>query len=330
MEFHPLADVFPLMSPRELDELAADIAAYGQREPIYLYEGMILDGRNRYNACLKAGLKPCVRPWDGEGDPVAFVVSMNLHRRHLDDSQRALAAGKLARLKQGYRPHQGGSSIDETLENTADPHRPIGRCADRGGDVTTPQAAELLNVGERSVRRAREVLEYGDETLVAAVEAGDVSVTDAAKIVAKPKSVQQAAVDRVKAGEAKTLAAAAKRIERGATPPEATVQEELSDVADELGNRVPKRYLAIFVTRADFAATIRKFDEARRAVEELAETAAGHYLRKELANLTGKFKEIKFILTRTAPYAFARGKPTEPKWVTEIGWRSLSDEERGQ
>jgi hypothetical protein len=256
---------------------------------------------------------------------------MNLHRRHLDESQRGIVAGKLATLKHGFRPHQGRPRTDETLENTASAQGPIGLCTPHeGSSLTIDQAAELLNVGPTTVKRAREVLERGDETLVAAVEAGEVSVSDVAKIAAKPKTVQQAAVERVKAGEAKTLALAAKRIERDAIPPAPTPLEDLSDVTDDAGNRVPKRYLAIFAARGDFAAAVGKFDDARRAVEELAETAAGHYLHKELANLAEMFKRIKFILTHTAPHAFARSKRNEPKWVTEIGWRSLSDEERGR
>ncbi len=75
------------------------------------------------------------------------------------------------------------------------------------------QASKLLNVGRRSVERAREVLQHGDEALVEAVEAGHVSVTDAANVVDKPKPIQQAALDAVRAGNAKTLVRAAERLE---------------------------------------------------------------------------------------------------------------------
>jgi len=226
MKFHPFANVFPLMSEGELKELAADIEAHGQLEPIYTYEDQILDGRNRFKACRMAKRKPWFEPWEGGaaageagaqgpgGDPVAFVVSMNLRRRHLDESQRAIVAGKLAALKQGRKPLRSGADPAQVVTSKASPNMPIGMF-DRevAADMTISQAAELLNVGRRSVLRAREVLEHGAESLVAAVEAGQVSVADAAHVAQKAKPIQQAALDAVRSGKAKTLVKAAERIE---------------------------------------------------------------------------------------------------------------------
>ena len=90
-EFHPVADVFPLMAEAELAELAADIKANGLRERIWLYKDKIIDGRNRYLACGRAGVEPTFTTWHGHS-PIDYVISMNLHRRHLTKSQRALAA----------------------------------------------------------------------------------------------------------------------------------------------------------------------------------------------------------------------------------------------
>jgi len=335
MEFHPLANLFPLMLERDLDELAADIAEHGQREPIYIYEGKILDGRNRFRACRKLKREPWFEPWPFVGeprkgesrdrDPLAFVVSMNLRRRHLDESQRALVAAKLASLKKGRPPSQREAPGEEVLENVADLNAPIGAFSIQAPPgVTMPAAARLLNVGRRSITRAREVLVHGDTALVAAVEAGEVSVWDAAKIVRKPKNIQQAALAAVQSGEAKTLAGAVKKLEC-----EALSLDTLSTITDAQGNPLPETYLAIFAARQEFMAIARKLEEDRRAVEELAASPAGFYLRKELQHLSEKFNQIKFVVTHTAPYTVAPGKRNEPKWVTEIVWRTLTDDEKG-
>jgi site-specific DNA-methyltransferase (adenine-specific) len=85
---HPAADAFPMMDAARLNELKADIAANGQREPITLCDGMILDGRNRYLACINLGIEPGTR--EHIGDPWAFAWSLNGERRDLDATVRAL------------------------------------------------------------------------------------------------------------------------------------------------------------------------------------------------------------------------------------------------
>lgn len=89
---HPAAAIFPLMGLEELESLAQDIATHGQREPIELLNGLVLDGRNRQAACMRAGVTPLVCELEEIESPVAYVLSKNLHRRHLTPSQRAAIA----------------------------------------------------------------------------------------------------------------------------------------------------------------------------------------------------------------------------------------------
>jgi len=153
LKAHPLADLFPLLEGAELDELVADVRRNDVREPIVLHHGLILDGRNRYRAALAAGVECPTRAYDGD-DPLGLVISLNLKRRHLNESQRAMIAAKLASLRDGQRA--------DLVQGT-----PIG------------VAAERLNVGARSVDRAKVVRERGSPELVRAVEAGEVSVAGA-------------------------------------------------------------------------------------------------------------------------------------------------------
>ena len=85
---HPAANSFPMMDKDRYGELVENIREQGQLEPITLCDGMILDGRNRYKACLELGIEPKTRNYNG--DPWAYVWSMNGERRDLVAEQRYL------------------------------------------------------------------------------------------------------------------------------------------------------------------------------------------------------------------------------------------------
>jgi ParB-like chromosome segregation protein Spo0J len=113
-KFHPLADTFPLMEGKEFDALVADIKANGLREKITLYQGMILDGRNRYRACEAAGV-PAVFDIPFEGDDaaaLAFVISKNIHRRHLSAEKKNEMIDELIIAD----PAQSDRTIAETVK----------------------------------------------------------------------------------------------------------------------------------------------------------------------------------------------------------------------
>ena len=166
----PIAALFPLLSEPELAILADDILENGLREAITLHpDGSILDGRNRDLACDKVGVEPRYVDWDGQGTAEAFVISMNLHRRHLTVGQRSLTAGRLANMKQGSRTDlEPSATLPEVPKDS---------------ETSQKQAAELLNVSQRSLRNAKTVLDSNDGELIHQVEVGDMSVSNAAKQV---------------------------------------------------------------------------------------------------------------------------------------------------
>jgi len=145
--------MFPALDDGAFCKLVEDIRVNGLLEPITRFEGKILDGVNRYRACLETGIDPLLKDYEGT-DPLGFVISMNLRRRHLKESQRAMVAAKIATMSQGARTDL--SPIDETSQENA---------------------AALLNVGKRSVERAAKVLNRGTPDLVEKVERGEVSVS---------------------------------------------------------------------------------------------------------------------------------------------------------
>ncbi len=184
MEFHEYAGIFPLLEGREFTELCNDIKANGQREPIWVYEGKILDGRNRFRACNAVGVTPRTAPYTGD-DPLAFVISLNLHRRHLSESQRGMVAAAIANMAQGERTD---------VEPSANLQK-----------VSQSQAAEMLNVSPRTVAAAVKVRDEAAPELVHAVESGKVSVSAAADVATLPKEEQAVIVAR---GEKEILEAA--------------------------------------------------------------------------------------------------------------------------
>jgi hypothetical protein len=109
LPFHPLADIFPLLEGAEFEELVEDVRAHGVREPIWIYEDKILDGRNRYRAAAVAGVECPARVYEGN-DPVAFVISANMRRRHLTAKQKCELIGKLLKAT----PEKSDRQIAET------------------------------------------------------------------------------------------------------------------------------------------------------------------------------------------------------------------------
>lgn len=91
MDFHPIANLFPLMTEQEMDLLVSDIYAHGQKDPALIFEGAILDGRNRALACERLGRKLKTKPFNGSRqEALEHVWSTNTVRRHLTSSQKAM------------------------------------------------------------------------------------------------------------------------------------------------------------------------------------------------------------------------------------------------
>lgn len=231
-EYHPLANIFPLIEGQAFDDLVADIRTNGVREPIWMYQHQILDGRNRYRAAKEAGVKCELRTYDGD-DPVGFVVSLNLHRRHLTESQRAMVAAKLANM-----PHGGAQYRSANLQNGAGSEAQGKASANlQTPPVSQSDAAKLLSVSTRTVAAAAKVQDEAIPELAHAVERGDVSVSAAAAVAAMPAE-QQAEI--VAAGhDAIRMAAKAKRAHgKPQTGPKADAMRQELKEASERGASV--------------------------------------------------------------------------------------------
>lgn len=147
---HPAAAVFPMMTDQGLDVLAADIKANGLKQPIVRMGDVILDGRNRLEACTRANVVPTYQEIETQ-NPLAYVISANIHRRHLTTTQRAAIAAELANMKSGHRTDLG--------QNCPRSDEPA---------ISIEQAAELMNVSPRSVKNAKKTMRDNPEAHQAA------------------------------------------------------------------------------------------------------------------------------------------------------------------
>ena len=213
----------------ELAALAEDIRRNGQRDPIVLWHGQLLDGRNRWMACDRAGVEPKTVRRDDIADPWAFVVSVNIHRRHLDESQRAMAAARAKVAMSAQREPAEG----EELANLQTPPAP------------DAAVAALLKVSPRSVAHGRVVLASAIPALVDRVDSGATAVSSAAEVARLPAAKQ---AELVAVGEKAILEAAKKlRADKGRARLEKRT-EKLATIAQ--GNRPigesPDRFAVVY------------------------------------------------------------------------------------
>ncbi len=171
LEFHEYANIFPQMADAEYSGLLQDIRANGLLEPIVISNGKILDGRNRYRACMELGIEPRFEDLVEKTAPLQYVLSKNMHRRHLDESQRAMIAARLESLEHGQRAD---------LLRDANIHV-----------LTRSEAAKMLNVSSRNVATAKHVLENAPEDIITKIDAGELAVSQYAPRITRQKKIQE-------------------------------------------------------------------------------------------------------------------------------------------
>src|SRR5690349_18523804 len=155
MKFHRFANYFPMMTEPELNDLAKNIKERGQDEKILTYKGEIADGRNRFLACQRAKVKPQFKEFRGtEKQLLDKIESLNLFRRHLNESQRALAAAEFLEASKAV-----------------------------GAPVTKADVARKFNTSEPTLKRAGRVARKGGAKLKAMVMKGEATITKAAALV---------------------------------------------------------------------------------------------------------------------------------------------------
>lgn len=181
---HPACKLFPPLAALELQELADDIAVNGLRNAIVLLDGKLLDGRNRWEACKLAKVEPHFIEFVGD-DPLGWVLSQNLTRRHLTASQKAVVALDLLPLlekeaKQRQRQSNGYRKDRQSAQEFAD--RSTGKASE--------MAARLTKSNARYVEKVKSISKEAPE-LIEEIRCGRITVPDAEKLAELPELRRQ-------------------------------------------------------------------------------------------------------------------------------------------
>ncbi len=180
MKFHPVCMMYPDMPEEEFAGFRDSIRDRGQKHACRMFGDQMIDGKNRYRACIELGIEPRLEQWDGkEEDLIDFVTDENENRRQLTASQRGAVAATRKKLIESMIPPQ--------------PKEADGRFANSSKTDSHPrnsrkEAAEKHNVSEEYVRSAERIQEQSPETFEK-VKQGEISIPQAKKDlgISKPK-----------------------------------------------------------------------------------------------------------------------------------------------
>jgi N6-adenosine-specific RNA methylase IME4 len=183
VEFHPLANILPLIEGERFAALIADIAENGLHLPIVLFENAILDGRNRYRACCETGIEPHFKTYEGD-DPRGFVRSLNSDRRDLTASQRAVIALKDEEIEAALakeRQKMGKEKIPYPLE----------------GGQARAKAANAWGTNDHYVSDAKWISKQGarGKALLDQVWRGDINLSQALRELKKITKIEPPAIE---------------------------------------------------------------------------------------------------------------------------------------
>lgn len=200
LDAHEIMGLFPEMTPDEYEALKLDMERNGLREAIWIHEGKIVDGRSRYRACVELDVAPQLREWSGAGSLLDFVVSANLHRRHMTASQKAMLAVRIEKLlsaaaKENMRAAGGDRRSCMAGAGFQKVEKPI---------HSAKEAAKMVGANTTYVVNAKKVEEHAPD-LVPAVISGSINVREARQLSKLSQDKRTAIVEKVAAGKAKNV-----------------------------------------------------------------------------------------------------------------------------
>lgn len=297
MKLHPAARLFPDMSAFQFRQLVADIKENGQIEDVLLCDGKLVDGRHRYKACRRLGIECKMVNWEdirpsADASLVDYIISKNLHRRHMNKTQRAavatdalplrereakkrMAAGG-AKSKRGPAEGKGRAKLhdlkspnkSESKDDSSASSKKVTKKA-AASKTKTPeqrkkerdresaaQVAKQLGVSPRYVKQAKAIREKAPE-VIKLMKAGEISIGDAQKLSNFPSAERKQIISAGKrVGFARAISDHRAAQKPKANPEDSTVTDKDLTKALTAAQRQAERLNATLKTALAVATTL--------------------------------------------------------------------------
>ncbi|MDO9422740.1 MAG: hypothetical protein Q7T40_00915 [Methylobacter sp.] len=271
MELHPLCTYFPRMSDAEFISLKENIQTNGQTHPIYTLDGMILDGGNRYRALCELGIDPVIIEYTGS-NPAQFILSSNLHRRHLTQGQSA-AIVSASQSWVNAQVQDNNSQLQSVAQLDSATFR-----------------AKQSGVGHRTQQLADKLVKEAPAELVKEVIDGKKSLNKAIKEISPPKPVAPKP-EPVPAAESEA---------------EGSHDEQLNSIIDQQKGAINaleadnKVMLKVFESDDRISASIEEVKRLTELNRDLNERINGLMADKEDAIKTANYWKDRFLTLEAA------------------------------
>lgn len=299
--------LLPKLDDKELEILDASIAVEGVRDPLVVWNGIVLDGHNRYRICKRRGITPPTIEVECADRDAAkeWILVHQLGRRNLSSERRALCIGELVKLRSDRKLSK--STVKVTVTTKA-----------------VKEIAQQTGVSEATAWRAKKFADAVDampEPAKAAVIAGKSGATmaDVASLAdATPAKRERAA---------KSLAAG-RGVPNAKPKPTIRIQDETGQIIDDPDMQ------SVFACRENFTRLANALVQIKKEVKRLADQPAGAWLAGSLVqqvcqNCDFARDAIKFAtpyaltpVTLTADHGEVSERAIEVGFITKDQWNT--------
>ena len=209
------------LTPEEYLALEQSILAEGCRDALVLWNDLLVDGHNRYAICSKHGLPfqtVQATRFQSIEDVHLWMIDQHLGRRSLSDFQRGVLALRKREIgeQRRARAEAARASVEAAATATAEPAAtPEAAAAATSAAETREALARAARLSSSQVAQIDKIQKQAAPEVVAAVKAGDISISAAATVATLPWEEQVAAA----VGGKDELRQAAKRVREARRKP---------------------------------------------------------------------------------------------------------------